>query len=464
LLGANQDRIRLSTWAWLCVTADAFGLVLVNLLFLAAGAGVTGAVGWWRGVAELSRSLGVAFLCGVAVYGVTAQLLYVLGAAMTGWQIVLLCAVFAAGIVRGLAGVPHARTVLNPVARWPLIVLGLFILLVAVDLWYQPLWAYDSWTFWTPKAHALWALNGLDPHWFTQANLTSPDYPLLLPSIEAAGFHFSGYETGLLDLQSLLFVVALLHSIYSLYVGRAHTVVLWAVLAMVAAAPSVVDQLAAAEADIPVASMFAVAGACGALWLRNRRVSELTVVAVLAAGACATKVEGIVFAAAIFVSLAVAARAWQPLLAGGGAIAIGVVPWRIWLANHHLANQASYGRLTDLGYLTHHLARVPFASAYLLAKMIDPRAWLLLLPLTLIAVGSAMRRRDHAAAVFVTLTATLSFAGLVLAYWSTRLGLHYQLTTSARRVVTGILFFGAASTPELAQTVASTPSRILKSK
>ena len=57
--------------------------------------------------------------------------------------------------------------------------------LLAVDLWYQPLWAYDSWTFWTPKAHALYALNGLDAGWFGAHDLLNRDYPLLLPAIES---------------------------------------------------------------------------------------------------------------------------------------------------------------------------------------------------------------------------------------------------------------------------------------
>jgi hypothetical protein len=39
----------------------------------------------------------------------------------------------------------------------------------------------------------------------------------------------------------------------------------------------------------------------------------------------------------------------------------------------------------------------------------------------------------------------------VFAYWSTRLGLDYQLTTSARRVVTGVVFFCAATAPLVAR-------------
>jgi hypothetical protein len=431
------------------MTGDAASLLLTNALFLAAGCGVTGAAGWWRGAPALLRSLGLSYLCGVAAYGVVAQLLYVCGASMSRSEVLAVCLALSAGAARGVTRVPLPRVRLN---RGSLIAVPLaaFIVLIAVDLWYQPLWAYDSWTFWTPKAHALWALGGLDASWFTQANLTSPDYPILLPSVEAAGFRFTGYETGLLDLQSLVFFVAFLHTIHALSTGLGTRAVAWAVVAMLAVSPSVTDQLAAAEADIPVAVLFGAAGASGAVWVRERRRPALLLAAVLAGGASATKVEGTVFAVAVFVAVAVAARAWEPFVAGAVAIGAGVVPWRVWLAQHHVPNQGSFDRVTHVGYLAAHADRVPLAIVYMLAKMVDPRAWLLVLPLFVVVLVDALRRRLPRLPAYAVVGALISFAGLVIAYWSTRLGLHYQLATSARRVVTGVLFFCAAVTPQLA--------------
>src|SRR5439155_5960380 len=239
------------------VSGDALRLALFNALLLIAGSGVTGALGWWRG-RSLVRVLGLSYLAGVAAFGVLAQLLYACGASLSTWKVVAVCALLALGglgATRGRPLQPATRT------RWRLagvIVAGMLALL-AVDLWFQPLWAYDAWTFWTPKAHGLWAL-GLDSRWFTQANLTSPDYPILLPAVEAAGFHFTGYEQSLLDLQSLLFFAAFLRAVYELAHEHGDAAVLWAVLAMLAVAPSVADQLAAAEADIPLAVLFATAG------------------------------------------------------------------------------------------------------------------------------------------------------------------------------------------------------------
>jgi 4-amino-4-deoxy-L-arabinose transferase-like glycosyltransferase len=365
------------------VTADLLGLLLVNLCFLAGGVGVTALCGWWRGLPELARSLGASYLAGVATYGVLAQLLYVLGASLARWQVLAVCGVPATAAVLGLCGSSESKSRRRRVLA--AVPLAAFLALVAVDLWWQPLWTYDAWTFWTPKAHALVALNGLDPSWFSSTDLLNKDYPLLLPAVEAAGLRFTGYETALLDFQSLLFLVAFVRAVYETGVARARPIVLWAVLALLVAAPSVIDQLASAEADLPEAAFFGCAGLCAYLWLTERSRGSLPLAAVLAAGAAATKVEGVGFTIALFVSLAaVSIRGLRrdsalALGAGAAALAAGVLPWRLWMHAHDVANQAALGRF-GLHGLASHLLRAPEAAAYLLAKMLDPRAWLLLVP------------------------------------------------------------------------------------
>jgi hypothetical protein len=424
------------------VTADLFGLLLLNGLFLAAGAGVLAACGWRPGV----RSLGLAYLVGVATYGVTAQLLYVLGASLARWQVIGICAVAALPAVSRKVS-DTSKKCLTPV--WPAALFAAFIALIAVDLWWQPLWTYDAWTFWTPKAHALQALNGLHAPWFSQADLPNSDYPLLLPAVEAAGFRFTGYETALLDLQSLFFLVAFVRAVYEVGVVRARPIVLWAVLALLVAAPSVVDQLASAEADIPEAAFFATAGLCGYLWLTEQRRGALPVAAVLAAGAAATKVEGLAFTIALFLALAaVSTRRLPPLVAGAAALAAGLLPWRVWIHVHHVANQAAVGRFGLHGLIS-HLPRAPEAAAYLLAKMLDPRAWIVLVPFVVVVLVHAYRAGATRPVIFAVVTAALAFLGLVLAYWTTPLPFHEHLATSARRVITAIVFFGAAVAPLL---------------
>lgn len=441
------------------MTRDLAGLVLANACFLAAGIGVTGACGWWGGSRGLARSLGVSYLAGLAAFGVVAQLLYVLGASLALWQVLLVCAALAVGGGRGLRTTERP----GPPVHASALVLAAgaaMLVLLAVDLWWQPLWAYDSWTFWTPKAHALHAMNGLDPSWFGAHDLLNRDYPLLLPAVEAATFRFSGYETTLLDLQSWFALVAFLVAAVEVS-GRlgGRRLVLWAGALSIVFAPSVADQLASAEADIPLAALFACAGLCAAVWLDERRTGDLVLAAVLAAGAAATKIEGTAFTIALFLTLVLVAgrrNAWHPALAGVAALAAGILPWRLWLSTHHVPEQVTLHRLTSPSLLGSHVARVPHAAAYLAWKLVDPRAWLLLVPF-LLGVLWASRRSWSPIATLAAVGALLALAGLVVAYWTTPLPFHYHLATSGRRVITGPLFFLAALAPVVARELRERP-------
>jgi hypothetical protein len=424
------------------VTADAFGLLLVNALWLAAGIGVTSAAGWWRG-RGVAGALGVSYLAGVAAYGVVAQLLLVAGLALGRLEVVAVCLVLAAGVL--------VRPGAELRAPQPTLVGGLVALVLAVlavDLWFQPLWAYDSWTFWTPKAHALAALGGLDGRWFSQPALVSADYPILLPAIEAAGFRFTGYETQLLDLQSLVFVAALLLA-YAELVGPRGPRWRFAIPLLVVLAPSLADQLASAEADVPLAAFFAAAAACGYLWHRERARGALALCGVFSAGVVATKEEGLGFVAALAVALAVAelrdrVAAVSVLAVIAAAVTAGYVPWRLWVSHHHIAQQASLGRLTD-----HRLSRIPVSVAYLTEKLLDPRAWLLLVPLLLVLNVLAFLRRDRREASLVAAIVVLCLLSLVLAYWTSEFPIHYHVATSARRVITGPILAWAFLVPLL---------------
>jgi hypothetical protein len=425
------------------MTADLLGLLLVNACFLAAGLGVLTAAG--RGG---ERALGLAYILGVAAYGVVAQTLLVLGAPLTRWQVVLVCAVLASGILlRPGFGRPAS-------VSWPwAAAAGAVLALLVVDLWYQPLWVYDAWTFWTPKARALAALGGLDASWFTQADLLNRDYPLLLPAVEAAGFRFTGYETRLLDVQSWLLLVGFAAAYARLVVPRVSRPWLaWGVLITLLIAPSTADQLASAEADIPLAVFFACAGLGAYLFLAEGGRAWLVIVAVLAAGAAATKVEGSLFVAALAVAaVAVARRRGLPLaLAAAAGLVVAMAPWRLWLAAHDVPNQATLGRLTDVGFLAGHAGRVPYSAAYLAARVVDPRAWLLLVPLCAVATVVGWRAGAAAGAAFTMGTVALCLLALLLAYWTTPFELHAHLGTSARRVITGPLLFWAAVAPFLA--------------
>jgi hypothetical protein len=425
------------------MTADLGGLLLVNLLWLAAGAGVTHVAGWWRG-RGIVASLGVVYLAGVAAYGVVAQLLFVLGLSLGRAEIVLVCAVLAAGVAVGRGGRP-ARL---PRPGLPAAAVAAVLVVLAIDLWFQPLWAYDAWTFWTPKAHALAALGGLDASWFSQPELLNRDYPILLPAVEAAGFRFTGYETGLLDLQSLLFVVALMGAFAQIVRVRAPRWS-WVIALLVVLAPSLADQLASSEADVPLACFYACAAACAYLWHRERTPGSLALFGLFCAGAVATKAEGLPYVAAlVVVAAALEAGRGAGAVAGVGVAgaAAGLLPWRLWVDDHGIPQQASFARSADLAG---RVGRATLSVRYLAERLLDPRAWLLLVPLlAALTVLAALRgrRRD---ALAVAARVLLCVAAIVFAYWTSRFEIHYHLATSARRVVTAPILAWAFLVPLL---------------
>lgn len=425
---------------------DALMLALVNALWLAAGCGLTAAAGFSRSRGLLG-SLGVSYLAGVAAYGVVAQLLLILGLAMTRLEIAAVCALLAGGAALRKPPIGHFRRP-GPAGAAVLVMLTI----LAVDLWFQPLWSYDAWTFWTPKAHALAALGGLDARWFAQPALLNRDYPLLLPAVESAGFRFTGYETSLLDLQSWLFVCGLLLAFAELVVPRAPR---WAVVipVLIVVAPSLADQLASAEADVPLASFFACAAAAAFLWWREAEPGTLLLFGVFSAGVVATKAEGLAFVSALTVVFAAAGlrrsfrAAAEIACTGSAAIVVAAVPWRTWVDHHDVPQQASFGRVTDTSLLSGQAARVPLATRYLLERLFDPRAWLVLVPLLLCLTARAWLRGRRDAAVVISTLVGLCLLGLVVAYWTSQFEIHYHLATSARRVITGPLLAWAFLVP-----------------
>ena len=113
-----------------------------------------------------------------------------------------------------------------------------------------------------------------------------------------------------------------------------------------------------------------------------------SLVGVLAAGCAATKIEGTVFAIALFTPLVVLGRRGIAPRRGCSrrpsavaALAIGILPWRIWLAVHHVPRAGDRAQAHVAIPLAGHLDRLPRALAYLAWRALDPRAWILLVPL-----------------------------------------------------------------------------------
>jgi hypothetical protein len=430
------------------MTVDVMQLGLANLCIWAAGWGVHRLV---AGPARPGRLGGAAtaYVVGVATVGATSTLLLIAGAALALWQIVVLCAVLAAlGFVRDRS-LHVARPEVTP--WWAIALLAAFLVVLGVDLLFQPLWAYDAWAQWTPKAKSFVLFDGLNARYF-QTTAPNSDYPILVPALEAIDFRFmGGFATQVLHLQFFLLIVGYAGALFELLLPRARAIFVWALVATVVVAPSLGIQAAYALADVPLAVFFSLGGLFAWIWLEEEDLGALALFALFSAAAVASKNEGLLFVGTLFavvLVLSVFGRAWRAALltvAAGAVALVGIVPWRLWARSHHLTNYYA-GSALHLD----RIGRVPTSAARLLRESFDPTSWLALLPLAVVAAVLAWvygGARRGPLMVFAVLA--LSFIELVLIYWATSLPFDYDLNTTARRVIMAPLLFAAALSPPL---------------
>ncbi len=386
---------------------------------------------------------------GVAAVGVLSTLLLIAGASLELWQVVVLCGVLAGlGFVRDQRVRP-ARPVATP--WWAFVLLAAFLVVLGIDLLFQPLWAYDAWAQWTPKAKSFVLFDGLNAHYF-ETTAPNSDYPILVPALEAIDFRFmGGFATQVLHVQFFLLIVAYAGSLFELLLPRARAIFVWALVATVVVAPSLGIQAAYALADVPLAVFFSLAGLFAWIWLEKEDVGALALLAIFGAAAVASKNEGALFVGTLFavvLVLTVFGRAWRTALltlAAGAVALVGIVPWRLWARSHHLTNYYA-GSALHLD----RIGRVPTSVVRLLREAFDPTSWLALLPLALVAAvlawvyGGARR-----GPLLVLATLALSFVELVIVYWATSLPFDYDLNTTARRVIMSPLLFAAVLSPLL---------------
>ncbi len=426
--------------------AHLFGLAAANLCFLAAGAGISRALGLWRSPRELLPALAPAYLAGVAACGIAAEWALVAGLDLARWQVVAGCAVLAATGLRPRPGeplLPPARLGARAVVALQAAVVLVVVMLLA-DAAFRPLAEQDAWAMWTMKAKAITLLGGLDARVFAGVpyHHVHLDYPLLVPSVEAIGFRFMGaIDTQVIHLQGALLVAALLLALPRMLAGRVPATVAWASVLLIGVSPSLVYQAGAGLADAPLAVFFAMAAVCAWRWLTEGRRELLVLTALFAAAVVATKREGAPFVVALVVVLVVAAgrgRRGRALGAGLAALATAI-PWQLWLHANGVDTsngEIPYAKVVDPSYLAGRLGRIPTGAASLVWHAVEPSAWLVVVPAAAVAFVLAVRGGERRAAVFTAALSCLVILSVVWAYWVGRPSLHYYLDHSARRVVT----------------------------
>lgn len=431
-------------------------LVGANVLMLLAGLGMLPLLGIARSWRLLTVRCGLAYLCGLLLVGIVSAHLALVHVSF-GWiglgALAALSLAFCAWRLNGTERPSWRRP------HWINAVGFAALLALMVDYGrafrVAPLNRYDAWAIWALKGHALYAFGWADPVVFagTSYRFANLDYPLLLPSLEAVDFRAMGaFDTRLLHVQFLLFLVAALLALFALLRDRVPAVILWLSLFALALAPAVFDQLLTAYADLPLALVFGVGVGAAGRWVITNERWALALATFCFGGALLTKNEGSLFVLAVFLGLLIAAHTrWRALVVAAAVDVLLLLPWRIYVHVHQLRDiNYSLGDSFDYGHLHTRLGVGPIAFRTLAGQMLDPQQWGLTLPIFAVLLVAALLTGQRALPLFALVWTIAAWLGLSWIYVISHFEYSSYLDSTKERVVASVVVGSAALLPLLA--------------
>ncbi len=404
------------------------GVLALHLFLLGIGTSLVWAGRGFRTAAEAVRLGGLSLLTGLAAYGLASVVVLVAGIPYRLPTMLAIGGVITAGsllvgrragrgrpALRGPSGAPPLTLAVAP------LVALLAVLAAAVFRAgrLEPLVAYDAWAFWVPKAQALHAFGELDEGFFT--SLPGPSYPPLVPAIEATAFRFMG-DVDVVTLHLVFWgvAVAFVWAVAGVLAPRVRPLLLWPTVLLLVATPDLVDRALQPQADLTLDWLFGGAVLLTALWVVERRPALLVGAALLLAAGTVTKREGLLLAACLVAAAGLATwrrrgEAWPPLLLAAGAVALAGLPWRAWFTLRDIPGDGpeagGSGLLDELDRAWPSL-RLAVETAF------EPRLWLLVLPLAIVAIVLSAVARSRALAVFSGGLLALLTLGSAWVMWS----------------------------------------------
>ncbi len=385
------------------------GLLALNLLLLASGIGLLWYLRGWDTWIDLGRLLGIAYLAGLAAVGSVWTLLLIMGIPFSVW---LLLAVPA--FVTGATAVAARRRGRRR-PRGGSIVAGRGLIITAVGIAaaglllegvfrmsrLSGLYWWDAWSFWIPKAKAIYFFGGLDEQFFT--TLPGSSYPPLVPVLDAAAFHAMGApDVVTLHVQYWLFGVGFVWALSGVLSERVSAWMLWPFVLLLLVAPRIGRRFEITEADLLLDFLFVLAAVLVLFWILERDRWKLAVATLLLCGMVLTKREGLLLAAVLVAAALLASgRQWRSTWPALGVVVAVVVvvaaPWRIWYVAHGVAGEGPTGgglnpvESTERLWPSFRLAfDVLFSSSY----------WSVLVPVAIGALVLALATRAFIPAVF----------------------------------------------------------------
>ena len=369
-----------------------------------------------------------------------AGLAYVVGVVLTGslWTLALIAGVpFSLGVVLAVpvvltvVFVIFARRRARRIPRGgrlpggaPLIVTAVGIAAAGVLLEalfraarLSGLYWFDGWSFWVPKAKAIYFFGELDEQFFTE--LAGASYPLLVPVLDAAAFHvMGGPDVVTLHAQFWLLALGFVWALAGLLAERVPPWILWPFVLLLLVAPRIGRRFQITEADLWLDYLFVLAAVLVGVWLVDHERWRLVVATVLLSGTVLTKREGLLFATLLFAAaFLTTVRQWRsrwPAIALSAAVVVAVAaPWRIWYIAHDIEGEAGSQGLIQRD----NLDGVWPAVRRALEVFWEPRYWSLIVPLFVGALAVAALARVRTPLVFFGTLTAFVLAGGMWATW-----------------------------------------------
>lgn len=447
------------------MSASVAAIVALNLLFVVAGHPVLWAIRGYGSPADALRLTGAAYLVGLSVVALVLENLLVVSVPFSIWTVVATClATGGAGAVAGTAlgrgwprgGAERRREPLLALGVGAAAIVAVYLAALARVAPHLGVWEPDAWTFWTPKAEAIFYFGHLDHRIFT--TLPGPTYPLVLPVLEAMDFAFMGrVDTLALHMQPYLLFCGFLWTAAGLLRPRIPLSAIWPFLALLCMTPNVHYTVLSPLADFPLGYFFASGGLALALWLHTRERPLLVLSGLWLATAMSTKREGLLLAVALVVAAALATlREWRTTWPRVGVVLAAAfattIPWRIWWHVNRLTGELP---ATGPTQWASSIGRVPSAFWLLVDRFTSPGLWLLLVPLVLVTGAVALGLpAARGVGVLYLLTTLFALAGFTWVFWA-----YPDLPTTvtgespAPRAVSSLVLFSAAIAPLLVERI-----------
>ena len=396
------------------------GLVGLNAMFVASGALLLWVVGRLESWIDVARLAGLAYMVGAVIVCSLWTLLLIAGVPFSLGVVLAVPMALVAGtaVVGWRARRPRPRGVtLNAGRSLYITAVGIAATGVMLEGYFRAarlagLYEWDAWSFWIPKAQAIYLLGRLDAWFFT--TLPGPSYPPLVPVLDAASFQVMGSaDVVTLHVQYWLFGVGFIWALAGLLAEHVPAWILWPSLLLILVAPRIGPRLQVVEADLLLQYQFVLAALLVALWLLDREPWRLVLATALMCGMVLTKREGallalLVLASALLTSVRTWRASWPALAVSAVVVAVAAAPWRIWYVTHGVGSEGPTGGGLDPAASA---ARLWPSIRLALDVFFSDNYWGAIVPVAVGALILAVLVRAVVLAVYVALLISLVILG-----------------------------------------------------